>query len=149
MPFNVRKILFCTSCSPPSQVENNRGREGLNLPAVLQPTSLHLMPIVQRMTQAPHTITEEILFYIFYSMPLDALQQQAAKLLYAKDWRFHKEHKVWITRQPNAELQKSPTSERGMYQYFDQVAWKKVPKEMTVEYDMLAPNIPIQVYGIL
>eukprot|EP00047_Mylnosiga_fluctuans_P009806 m.13267 g.13267 ORF g.13267 m.13267 type:complete len:459 (-) comp2807_c0_seq2:2413-3789(-) len=133
-------ILYSTFLSP--WVESNRGREGLTLPAVLAtPPKFHLPPATtpQRMAQ----LSEETLFFLFYSMPMDALQQCAAAALYARDWRFHKEMKVWITRQPGAEPQKLHKGERGMYMCFDATAWKKVSKELTVEYELLEDRRPL------
>lgn len=38
----------------------------------------------------------ETLLYIFYAMPKDALQAYAAEELYRREWRYHKEMKLWI-----------------------------------------------------
>lgn len=35
------------------------------------------------------------------------------------------------------EKNTSGTYERGSYIYFDPIAWRQLPKEMTVEYDRL------------
>ena len=42
--------------------------------------------------------TLETLFYIFYAMPRDTLQVAAGQELYKRDWRYHKELKLWFTR---------------------------------------------------
>ena len=42
--------------------------------------------------------TLETLFYIFYCMPRDTLQVYASKELYSRDWRYHKDIKLWLTR---------------------------------------------------
>lgn len=76
----------------------------------------------QRITQ----FTDETLFFIFYSCAQDVMQQAAAAVLYARDWRYHKELKVWITRNPGQPTQKTGTSERGTYVVFDVASWKKV-----------------------
>ncbi len=44
---------------------------------------------------------------------------------FQRDWRFHKELKIWITRFSDP-TQKTATSERGTYYYFDATTWKKV-----------------------
>jgi hypothetical protein len=46
--------------------------------------------------------TLETLFYIFYNMPKDTLQVYAAKELYKREWRYHKELKLWFSRATNA-----------------------------------------------
>eukprot|EP00004_Rigifila_ramosa_P022131 TRINITY_DN5995_c0_g1_i3.p1 TRINITY_DN5995_c0_g1~~TRINITY_DN5995_c0_g1_i3.p1 ORF type:complete len:446 (-),score=67.93 TRINITY_DN5995_c0_g1_i3:674-1831(-) len=47
--------------------------------------------------------TDETLFYVFYTMPRDVLQTTAAIELYERNWRFHKELKVWLMRAPGTE----------------------------------------------
>lgn len=45
----------------------------------------------------------ETLFYIFYSMPKDVLQAYAAQELYAREWRYHGELKMWLKRASAAD----------------------------------------------
>lgn len=88
---------------------------------------------------------EDLLFYMFYSNAGDLLQIMAASELYNRDWRYHKEERVWITRAPGmAPVEKGPNYERGTYFYFDAQNWRKVPKEFHLEYDKLEerPHIP-------
>ena len=48
---------------------------------------------------------------------------------YNRDWRYHKEERVWITRAQGIEpTRKTPTYEQGTYLYFDCKNWKKTPK---------------------
>lgn len=82
------------------------------------------------------TMAEEVLFYIFYTMPHDAMQLHAASILFQRDWRFHKELKIWITRFHDP-MQKGAVAERGTYYYFDVTAWKKLTRDLTVQYDQL------------
>jgi CCR4-NOT transcription complex subunit 2 len=81
----------------------------------------------------------ETLFYVFYSMPRDVLQLAAAQELYNRDWRFHKELKMWLTRvtaqtatAPVPEVTKymapgatTQTGERGSYYFWDPEKWAK------------------------
>lgn len=39
---------------------------------------------------------DETLFYMFYAMPGDRMQELAARELFSRQWRFHKELKVWL-----------------------------------------------------
>ena len=39
------------------------------------------------------------LFYMFYGMPRDILQAYAAQELYAREWRYHPELKLWFRRE--------------------------------------------------
>lgn len=64
---------------------------------------------------------------------------------YTRDWRYHKEERVWITRAPGVEpTHKSAMYERGMYYFFDVQNWRRVPKEFHLEYDKLEerPTLP-------
>ena len=89
----------------------------------LADTQPSLPPPVNKMNM----FSDETLFYIFYAMPRDILQQAAAAELYNRDWRFHRELKLWFTRMPGTEpTQKTPTYERGTYIYFDPHSWQKV-----------------------
>lgn len=49
-----------------------------------------------------------------------------------RDWRYHKEERVWITRAPGMEpTLKTNTYERGTYYFFDCLNWRKVAKVHT------------------
>ena len=64
---------------------------------------------------------------------------------YARDWRYSKDERVWITRFPGMEPQvKMSTYERGTYYYFDPQGWRKVAKEFHVEYDRLEEKPTVQ-----
>mmetsp|Transcript_34291 Transcript_34291/g.83008 ORF Transcript_34291/g.83008 Transcript_34291/m.83008 type:complete len:362 (-) Transcript_34291:246-1331(-) len=64
------------------------------------------------------------LFYIFYNMPKDTLQVYAAKELYNRDWRYHKELKIWFTR-PSESAISQHGYERGSLIYFDITSWEQ------------------------
>ncbi|XP_059152441.1 CCR4-NOT transcription complex subunit 2-like isoform X2 [Physella acuta] len=89
--------------------------------------------------------SEDLLFYLFYMNGGDVLQLAAAAELYNRDWRYHKEERVWLTRAPQCEVyNKTQTSERGTYLFFDANQWRKVAKDFHLEYDKLEerPVIP-------
>jgi CCR4-NOT transcription complex subunit 2 len=88
---------------------------------------------------------DELLFYLFYTYTGDALQILAASELYNRDWRYHKEEKIWICRAPGVQaLEKGTNFERGTYYFFDPISWRKVAKEFYLEYDKLEerPGVP-------
>lgn len=66
----------------------------------------------------------QTLFYIFYCMPRDALQILAAAELYQRDWRYHKDLKLWFTRAPGTT---TPGYERNAFIYFDITTWERKP----------------------
>lgn len=83
--------------------------------------------------------TDETLFYIFYSMPRDVLQLAAAQELYSRDWRFHKQLFMWLTRFPKTEPTiKHQQYEKGTYLVFDPVKWTKERRDdFFLQYDFL------------
>ncbi|KAL9854370.1 CCR4-NOT transcription complex subunit 2 isoform 1-T1 [Geothlypis trichas] len=88
---------------------------------------------------------EDLLFYLYYMNGGDVLQLLAAVELFNRDWRYHKEERVWITRAPGMEpTMKTNTYERGTYYFFDCLNWRKVAKEFHLEYDKLEerPHLP-------
>lgn len=88
---------------------------------------------------------EDLLFYLYYNNGGDLLQLLASIELYNRDWRYHKEEKVWITRAPGIEPSvKTPNYEKGTYYFFDMVQWRKTLKELLIEYDRLEekPQLP-------
>jgi CCR4-NOT transcription complex subunit 2 len=88
---------------------------------------------------------DELLFYLFYTYAGDVLQVLSASELYNRDWRYHKEEKIWITRAPGINaIEKGSNFERGTYYFFDPISWRKVAKEFYLEYDKLEdrPVVP-------
>ncbi|KAK5828274.1 hypothetical protein F5H01DRAFT_271318, partial [Linnemannia elongata] len=83
------------------------------------------------------SVLDETLFYMFYSMPRDALQDAAAVELYNRHWRYHKELRLWLMKDQSSEQSKTPTFERGSYIFFDPNSWEKVKKDFIVMYDAL------------
>ncbi|KAI0088606.1 hypothetical protein BDY19DRAFT_906609 [Irpex rosettiformis] len=82
--------------------------------------------------------SEETLFFMFYSSPRDALQEIAAQELFSRNWRFHKEMRIWITKESGTPAsQKVVGGEQGTYTYWDAENWEKGRKEMTVLYSDL------------
>lgn len=87
---------------------------------------------------------EDLLFFLYYMNGGDLLQLASAAELYSRDWRYHKEEQVWITRAPGVEpVVKTNSYERGTYYFFDAQNWRKVHKEFHLEYDKLEdrPNL--------
>lgn len=88
---------------------------------------------------------DEVLFYLFYFFPNDMMQLAAAHELHGRDWRYHKEERVWITRHPSYSPQeKTQHYERGTYYFFDTASWRRQVKEFQLFYDLLEtrPQLP-------
>lgn len=95
---------------------------------------------------------DDLLFYIFYVYGGDLLQLAAAAELYNREWRYHKEERIWMTRAPGVEaIAKTAVYERGTYFFFDVQSWRKVPKEFHLEYSKLEdrPQLPDSVQASL
>ncbi|KAF4617728.1 hypothetical protein D9613_005838 [Agrocybe pediades] len=95
--------------------------------------------------------SDETLFFMFYASPRDALQEVAAQELWNRNWRYHKELRLWITKEsgtaPSQKVQ-GGGGEQGQYTYWDHENWTKERKEMTVLYaDLEEKSVPAFVPG--
>ncbi|KAG8980453.1 hypothetical protein FRC05_006085 [Tulasnella sp. 425] len=103
----------------------------------------HLPPCYNVQAPAPGpqkvaSFSDETLFFMFYSSPRDTLQEVAAQELYNRNWRYHKEAQVWLTKETGqSPLQKDAAFERGTYTFFDRDRWEKVKKDATIYYEQL------------
>ncbi|KAG5644760.1 hypothetical protein DXG03_007668 [Asterophora parasitica] len=88
--------------------------------------------------------SDETLFFMFYSSPRDALQEVAAQELWNRNWRYHKDLRLWITKESGTSpSQKVPGGEQGQYTFWDPENWVKERKDMTVLYaDLEEKNVP-------
>ncbi|KAI9024253.1 hypothetical protein DFJ74DRAFT_756245 [Hyaloraphidium curvatum] len=79
---------------------------------------------------------DESLLYIFHAFPRDLLAEHAAQELYNRNWRFHKELRMWITRDEGAG-QRGQGFERGVYAVWVPERWERERREMLVRYEDL------------
>ncbi|KAI1727935.1 NOT2 / NOT3 / NOT5 family domain-containing protein [Ditylenchus destructor] len=77
-------------------------------------------------------LTEDVLFYLFYNCPGEVYQVAAASELYQRDWRFHKQERVWLTKTTYAS-HPNPANGASSYYVFDPVQWRKIPREMILD----------------
>ncbi|KAH7912542.1 hypothetical protein BJ138DRAFT_1148133 [Hygrophoropsis aurantiaca] len=93
--------------------------------------------------------SDETLFFMFYSSPRDALQEVAAQELWNRNWRYHKDLRIWITKESgSAPSAKIPGGEAGTYTWWDPEGWGKERKEMSVRYaDLEEKTVPAFVMG--
>lgn len=116
--------MYNTFASPWADTPSRREPD-YYIPACYASQAPPLQPPIAKMA----LFSEQTLFYIFYSMPKDVLQIAAASELVKRDWRYHKEHRVWIQQVPGTELVKLNGVERGSFHYFDVTLWEKVRKD--------------------
>ncbi|KAJ5363695.1 uncharacterized protein N7496_009408, partial [Penicillium cataractarum] len=84
--------------------------------------------------------SDETLFYIFYSMPRDIMQELVAEELMGRKWRYHKLERCWLTRDetyPGPVDVERGVSERGVYLLWDHASWKKIRREFILRYEDL------------
>ncbi|CCM03738.1 uncharacterized protein FIBRA_05884 [Fibroporia radiculosa] len=92
--------------------------------------------------------SDETLFFMFYSSPRDALQEIAAQELWNRNWRYHKESRIWLTKETGTTAsQKVPGGEHGTYSCWDPDNWEKTRREMTVLYADLEEKAPLPAYA--
>jgi len=85
-----------------------------------------------------NTLNEDTLFFLFYLFGNDYVQLSSASELYRRDWRYHKEERLWLTRIKNIMPdQKHDTYETGVYCVFDVQLWRKTHKSMRIDYEKL------------
>ncbi|BDD56085.1 hypothetical protein MAP00_001562 [Monascus purpureus] len=86
------------------------------------------------------SFSDETLFYVFYSMPRDIMQELVAEELMGRKWRYHKIERCWLTRDetyPGPVDVERGVSERGVYLLWDPASWKKVRREFILRYEDL------------
>lgn len=84
---------------------------------------------VQPLQSRIPSFSDETLFYIFYTMPRDVMQELAAEELMSRKWRYHKIERCWLTRDetyPGPVDVERGVSERGIYLLWDPTSWKKI-----------------------
>jgi CCR4-NOT transcription complex subunit 2 len=85
-----------------------------------------------------NTLNEDTLFFLFYLFGNDHVQLLSAAELYRRDWRYHKDERLWLTRIKNIMPDhKYETYETGVYCVFDVQLWRKTHKSMRIDYDKL------------
>jgi CCR4-NOT transcription complex subunit 2 len=101
------------------------------------PSCYNVQPPPPAQTKAVN-FSDETLFFIFYSTPRDVLQEVAALELHRRNWRFHKELQLWLTKEPSMEpTQKTPMFEKGQYMFWDVESWQRVTKNFVLLYELL------------
>ncbi|PUU73591.1 hypothetical protein B9Z19DRAFT_1103863 [Tuber borchii] len=101
---------------------------------------------VQSLGTKVSSFSDETLFYIFYTMPRDIMQEVVAAELSSRNWRYHTALKLWLTKDNASDIRQiSENAEKGIYVFFDPNAWERVRKEYVLDYTFLdhraAPGI--------
>lgn len=111
------------------------------------PSCYHIPSLPAPVTKIP-SFSDETLFYIFYAMPGDRMQELAARELFSRGWRFHKPSKSWIC--PADTSNKDPSTQFNaaldnpvLFFIFDQSTWIKVKRSITLQADDLEFSRPM------
>ncbi|KZF25389.1 hypothetical protein L228DRAFT_244216 [Xylona heveae TC161] len=124
--------LYHTFASPFAEAGSRPIEPEFTVPACYSVQNVH--PLQSKVT----SFSDETLFYIFYSMPKDIMQEVAAGELTNRNWRYHKEQKQWLTKDMNYEpVPLGPNEERGFYIFFDPNTWQRTRREFILHYDSL------------
>ncbi|KAK6509909.1 hypothetical protein TWF481_004634 [Arthrobotrys musiformis] len=93
----------------------------------------------QTLQSKVRNFSDETLFYIFYTMPKDVMQEIVAQELTQRNWRYHKELQVWLTKVPGNEPSQIVQGrfEKGVYVFFEPTLWERQQKEFILEYAAL------------
>ncbi|KAL8923042.1 MAG: hypothetical protein Q9208_004854 [Pyrenodesmia sp. 3 TL-2023] len=104
---------------------------------------------VHRLRDKIPSFSDETLFWIFYTQPRDLMQELAAAELTGRNWRYHKELMMWLTKDTTyAEPQQlGDGTERGSYIFFNQRTWQRARSDFVLSYESLAPHSGINGAG--
>ncbi|KAI8373106.1 uncharacterized protein BYT42DRAFT_500689 [Radiomyces spectabilis] len=143
LDLNTSDSIYSTFISPWSDTQTP---PGLNIePGYYLPPCYRNVQATPAAHQRMRTFSDEILFYVFYCMPKDIAQEAAAQELYARNWRYHKELGLWLTKEADENgrpvevfRRTSPSAlDRGVYVFFDPTTWQKVKREWTLSWDAI------------
>lgn len=95
--------------------------------------------ISEESTKVIESYNDETLFYLFYKHPGTVIQELSYLQLRARNWRYHKTLKLWLTKLPDIEPVMFPdsTGERGFYYFWDNINWCKKKKEFELQYSAI------------
>ena len=93
----------------------------------------YVIPNIPPATSKVTCFSEDSLFYIFYSMPRDRLQELVAReLTLNRGWRFWTSEKLWVTNETSGKVVMLKGDRMGFDTIWDVNTWGRVKSEMTV-----------------
>jgi CCR4-NOT transcription complex subunit 2 len=128
------KLLSKTLPSPWLETSRSEVEPLFEKPRSFNIDSNELLPIEDRIS----SFNDLTLFFIFYTKPRDILQELSARELNKRNWRYHKELQVWLTKDTNSEPKPAGIgAEEGTYIFFDPVSWEFVTKTFVLSYNSI------------
>lgn len=135
LDFSEEKILPKLS-SPWAETARSEVEPYFCIPKSIQKDNI--VPPPEPCDQKIQLFSDETLFYIFYMRPRDKLQEFAARELVARNWRYHKDIQVWLTKDSHVEaIMITQDVEKGVYIFFDPHNWEKIKKEFVLHYSSI------------
>lgn len=127
-------ILSKTFASPWLETSRSEVEPLFTRPESFNINANEIVPVTERMP----SFNDLTLFFLFYTKPRDILQELAARELNKRNWRYHKELQVWLTKDTNSEPKSIGSgAEQGTYIFFDPVTWEFVTKTMVLYYNSI------------
>lgn len=118
------------------------GRRSSALDSIL-PACYHV-PSAPGPTGKVSAFADETLFYIFYAMPGDRMQELVARELFLRNWRFHKPSKSWITTVGETHTDSFvPVPAGSTFFVFDQSVWIKAKRTLVLQAGDLEESRPL------
>lgn len=128
------KVLSKTLPSPWLETSRSEVEPLFVLPQSFRVPANELLPIEERIS----SLNDLTLFFIFYTKPRDILQELSARELNKRNWRYHKELQVWLTKDTSSEPKPiNIGAEEGTYIFFDPVSWEFVTKSLVLYYNSI------------
>ena len=94
----------------------------------VKPQNAEVYQLVQRFPVAKlpsQVVDEHMLFFLFYGVPGDRMQTEAAHNLLANGWVYHTELQTWMRPTPgSAQVRLAGDWQKGSWQYFDANEWR-------------------------
>ncbi|KAI4193674.1 MAG: hypothetical protein LQ348_002812, partial [Seirophora lacunosa] len=89
---------------------------------------------VHRLRDKIPSFSDETLFWIFYTQPRDLMQELAASELTGRNWRYHKDLMMWLTKDTafGEPVPLGDGTERGSYIFFNQRTWQRARSEFVL-----------------
>ncbi|GME78392.1 unnamed protein product [Ambrosiozyma monospora] len=134
LDMSSKEPLSKTFASPWLETSRSEVEPLFNCPPSFKIDSSGMVGVENRI----NTFNDETLFFIFYSKPRDILQELVARELNNRNWRYHKDLQVWLTKDSSVEpTPNGPGSEHGTYIFFDPTSWEYVTKEFVLNYSSI------------
>ncbi|MCJ1478568.1 hypothetical protein MMC13_007249 [Lambiella insularis] len=137
LDLNSQEPLYPTFAGPFASFPTRPMQPDFTLPGCYTVLNVH------KLDEKIASFSDETLLYMFYTMPRDIMQEVAAIELTNRLWRYHKELKVWLTKDSTFDDPRpiSLEAERGRYIVFNEKAWQRESRDMIIRWADLDTHI--------